>query len=309
MDTKKICNRNDEEWGDFVTRYETILENTAIQSSVILYSVANAKDYLRVCEVGVGCGLAARMFVTGIMKKGATYFASDLADGMNKSFTEGFKSSDLALNPKIKYEWIEEAKDVDVSDYVEKEERGIERRIFHLKANNEKLPYSDEVFDCYLSSLSLNLVDNHKNQLSECFRVLQKGAVAGFTVLGRIEKCNYVTLVPEVIQSLGHEIKPITTHKHPAHLGDRKALENDFREAGFSSVKSYYTNINFILKDQLDLYKFMADAPPTKHFFENLDDEQMEEFMTEYKKQYNERFGLETSDPLEWEILVVIAIK
>lgn len=107
------------------------------------------------------------MFASGIMKKGATYFASDLADGMNESFAEGFKNSDLALNPKIKYEWIDETETVNVSEYAEKEERGVDRKICHLKANNENLPYPDEVFDCYLSSLSLNLVNNHKNQLSE----------------------------------------------------------------------------------------------------------------------------------------------
>ncbi|CAI2376370.1 unnamed protein product [Moneuplotes crassus] len=246
MDHQEHFNRNDKAWGSIAEKYESVLENTTIQSSVTLYSLTNAKDAERICEVAVGPGQASRMFVSSIMKKGASYFASDIADGMNERFTKGFQDSDLASNPKVGYEWVETEEEVDVAGQAGKELRGVDRKVFHLKANNEKLPYASEVFDCYLASLSLNLVNNHKNQISESYRVLQKGGVAGFTVLGRQEKCNYITIIPEVIESLGHILSAPKDRPHPTYLADRKKIEKDFKEAGFSSVKSYYTNkLNF----------------------------------------------------------------
>ncbi|CAI2368862.1 unnamed protein product [Moneuplotes crassus] len=305
---KEACDKNDREWGCYSDTYQAVLENTTIQSSMILYSITRAKDHSRICEVAVGCGLASRMFVSNIMKKNAVYFASDIADGMNKNYAEGFKNSDCALNPKIKYEWIEDSESVNVSELCENEEREIDKKVFHLKANNEELPYPDESFDCYLSSLSLNLVDNHMNQLNESYRVLKEGGTAGFTILGRYEKCNYITFIPDVVKSLGHEFAP-TTIKHPAYLGDKDDLEKDMKKVGFRSVKTYYTKINILFQNEMELFKFMANCPATRHCLDKLTEEEMEEFMVEYKKQYDEKFGFATSDPLEWEILVAIAVK
>lgn len=304
----KASERNSKEWGNFADRYESILENTTMQSSIILYSITRAKDYNRICEVGVGCGLSARMFISNVMKKGAFYFGSDIADQMNQNFEERYRKSDLPLNSDIKYQWIEDSEAVDVQKYADDMGRDVGKKVFHLKADNEKLPYPDQSFDCYLSSLSLNLVNNHKNQLAESYRVLEKGGVAGFTVLGRFEKCNYITFIPEVLSSMGHDIG-ITDLKHPTHLGDRDLVEKDAKEAGFSSVKTYFTNINILFENDMELFNFMANCPATCHFFDQLDDDQMEDFMVEYKKQYEERFGSKTSDPLEWEILVAIAVK
>ena len=38
-------------------------------------------------------------------------------------------------------------------------------------ANNEALPFKDGQFDCYIANLSLMLVDNYKNMLTEALRV------------------------------------------------------------------------------------------------------------------------------------------
>lgn len=45
------------------------------------------------------------------------------------------------------------------------------RLVVGAVANNECLPFEDGTFDCYLANLSLMLVDNYKNQLSEALRV------------------------------------------------------------------------------------------------------------------------------------------
>ncbi len=62
-----------------------------------------------------------------------------------------------------------------------------DRFILGAVANNESLPFIDGSFDCYIANLSLMLVDNYKNQLSEALRVTQPGATFGFSIIGRKE--------------------------------------------------------------------------------------------------------------------------
>jgi len=61
------------------------------------------------------------------------------------------------------------------------------RLVISRLANNESLPFKNETFDCYISCLSLMLVDNHTNMLREALRVTQRGAPLAFSVWGRKE--------------------------------------------------------------------------------------------------------------------------
>ena len=56
--------------------------------------------------------------------------------------------------------------------------------VYGCRANNELLPFDDGVFDAYVANLSLQLVNNPKNMLSETFRVLESGSSACFTIWG-----------------------------------------------------------------------------------------------------------------------------
>lgn len=248
------------------------------------------------------------MFISDMMKEDSYYFASDISEKMNDKFKEGFAKSDCSLNKKTEYNWLEDSEKIDVIDKVSKLDESIKKKIFHHRANNECLPYTKESFDCYLASLSLNQVNNHKNMLAESFRVLEKGGVAGFTVVGRLENCNYVTFLPEVVKSLGHDFSG-TEDQHPSDLSDKDVLEKDIREAGFSSVKTYYTKANVIFRNDMELFQFNSVAPLVKQWIEPLDSEEIEELMVEYKKQYEEKFGKKTSEPVELEILVAVAVK
>ena len=197
------------EWNSFSQKYEDEVEHATIQSSIILYSLTKAKEYSKICEVGVGCGLASRMFISNIMKADSSYFTSDISDEMNRLYYENFEKCDSAFNPKVKLSWIKEKTDyVDTEKLIEEIGSEISRKIFVVQADNEKLPYLDSTFDLYLSSLSLMLVNNHKNQLAEAYRVLQPGGKAGFTVIGRPENSNYLSFIPDLVKACGHEIPP-----------------------------------------------------------------------------------------------------
>jgi ubiquinone/menaquinone biosynthesis C-methylase UbiE len=66
--------------------------------------------------------------------------------------------------------------------------------VIACKSDSQNLPFANEQFDCYLANLSLHLVDNPLSQIRECFRILEHGGLAGFTIWGRREYCKIFTI-------------------------------------------------------------------------------------------------------------------
>jgi len=98
-------------------------------------------------------------------------------------------------------------------------------------ANAESLPFKDASFDAYFSNLCLMHVHNHRNQLKECFRVLQPGARAAFSVWGRPERSAAFSLFYDCLKEVGGE----QPHRLGFHLGeDPQILVNDMTQAGFT---------------------------------------------------------------------------
>lgn len=301
------CKTIKTEWDEFAECYEQYAENLTIQSSVVLYSLTSAFTADRICEVAVGCGKAARMFIAELMKDGAVYFASDISEEMIKIFEKRFDTSALARDPKVKLHLVEDNDELDTENLVESVGKDVSKRVFALKANNEKLPYPDGYFDMYLASLSLMLVNDHINQLSEAYRVLQEGGTAGFTVWGRRENSNYFTFLPEILKVC--EIELPSQSRSPFHLGDKDQLEKDIRDAGFKEVKMFYTQTNVIFKDVSDFFKLMSQQPFYKSVFQSITKEQHQKVEEELRKQFDERFGPDSNNPMTWELLVCIAKK
>jgi ubiquinone/menaquinone biosynthesis C-methylase UbiE len=293
-------------WDEFVIAYQDFAENITIQSSMMLYSLTHARRFNKICEVGSGCGSAARMFISEIMKHDSVYFASDISTKMNETFKENFDRSDAALNPTIKLHHVEDTKDFNVERLVE-DMGDVTKKCFVLDANNEKLPYPDGYFELYLSNLNLMIVNNHYNQLSEAYRILQEGGVAAFTVWGRPENSSFFTFFPSILKHVG-----IETPKPPRtlfHLGDKEKLEKDVRDAGFKSVKLFYTQTNLIPNSSEELYEFFSHSTNTKDLIANFTEEEATKVKEEMKKQFDEKFSGSTIHPMEWEVLICIAKK
>jgi len=87
-------------------------------------------------------------------------------------------------------------------------------------ANNEALPFADNSFDCYIACLSLMLVDNYEAQLSEAFRVMEKGATCGFNVWGREENLHMFSIFINVFKNNGltYEDLPLKPHFHLSNM-------------------------------------------------------------------------------------------
>ena len=117
---------------------------------------------------------------------------SDISPSMLEVMAQRFKDAGFMKNGDNSY--------FACSEEIEEEPLSFpdEKQGIHVKsyvANNEKLPFASDEFNSYTANLSLMLVDNHKNQLKEAYRVLRNDGIAGFTVWGRRENSSFFTLM------------------------------------------------------------------------------------------------------------------
>ena len=295
-------------WNNFQEDYEANAENVTLQSSMFLYSMTKVRNKQKVCEVGVGCGQAARLYISTLMRPGSSYFASDLSDAMVKTFIDRFNLSDTALNPKVKLSKLEPGESHDYAKLIEDLGDEIERKIFISELNNESLPYPDEFFDCYISNLSLMIVGNHHNQLLEAYRVLQPGGTVGFTVWGRKENTEFFALLPDILEKLDM-FKPPEGHRTHFHLSDKDSLVSDIKEAGFKKVKSYYAPSNVLFEDGNSYMDFFYNSTTMGAILHALTPEQLSLLRQTVCEEFESRFGESTLNPVTWEVLVCIAQK
>ena len=72
------------------------------------------------------------------------------------------------------------------------------------------------------------LVNNHRLQLKEAYRVLRKNGKAGFSIWGRRENTAINTLIYDVAKDLGYE-KSLPIGKSLSHLRDKDEVVEDIK--------------------------------------------------------------------------------
>ena len=235
------------------------------------------------------------MFAQTFMKKGAVYVNTDLSKNMIEIFEENFKNVDATLESLDSWKEVEAIPDG--------------KKVAILRANNESLPFPDGYFDCYVSSLSLQIVDNHKNQLLEAYRVLQEGSIAGFTVWGDYDKCRTFSFLNATMNKLGIECDLPPTIAHSFGLNDRKKLKQDILDAGFKTVKMFSTMCNIGFESD----EFITMGLLRPEFEKVIEDKGLEkeqdELWAKVLKEYEDTFGDHTDEILDFENIVCIAKK
>jgi len=108
-------------------------------------------------------------------------------------------------------------------------------------ADNMRLPFADEMFEAYISNLSLMIVQHRERQLSEAFRVLKPGSRACFTIWGRPENCLQFQIRNQAFINLGREPLKGDDVRYWELQGDHDSIKKMCMEAGFSSdVRIWY---------------------------------------------------------------------
>lgn len=289
----------EEHWDHFAETYEKIADIATLQPAITLYGMTKASQCNRVLEVAAGTGRSGRAFIASIMKKGAVYVATDISKKMIEIYENRFKASDIYECPNVKFEKLDSWSNVEAEED--------KKKVVLLKANNERLPFEDESFDCYIATFSLMLVDNHKNQLAEAYRVLQPGCYAGFSVWGREEYSNQFTFFKRSLAKKGIEVQDATRSNF--HLNDTDKLLSDMKDAGFKYVKLFRTAVNapyYSADDYLVSMKPKFDGIMEDKKFRQEDREELWEFV---KQDCEEQFGENSTRVIDFEAVICIGKK
>ena len=176
-----------------------------------------ASEAKRILEVGCGSGMHTMFFAKTLLKKGGAIVCTDLSERMMFKCREKFEDKDFSSGFSDVKGNSFEIRDEEVLPFdnhsFDLEEEVIKRHlnvldlegklVFGCKANNESLPFKDETFDCYIANLSLQIVEGHKNMLSEALRVVKPGSILGFTVWGRRENFVNFQILEEILEKYG----------------------------------------------------------------------------------------------------------
>ncbi|KAL4479121.1 hypothetical protein ABPG72_008951 [Tetrahymena utriculariae] len=213
-------------WDEFSDEYSSYDSG----SNVLFLSLANMLKIDKrdsILEVGAGTGFLYN-HILNYKKQTAKYVATDISDKMIH-----------IMSKRLKLQYIENQ----VNNYEN----------FNLtiqKANAEQLPFEQESFDCLIGNLCLHITPDPVKMLSESYRVLQKGGVAGFSVWGDDKGLYYYTLIPTVLKEMGQFVQQGRSY---FHLNDRESLIKMMESSGFTNIICWnqFTPFHYITEEEM----------------------------------------------------------
>uniref|UniRef100_A0A7S3NL54 Methyltransferase type 11 domain-containing protein n=1 Tax=Euplotes crassus TaxID=5936 RepID=A0A7S3NL54_EUPCR len=263
---------------------------------MILYHQTLADKCNKILEVGVGTGRSSQMFTQSFMKQGAVYINTDISEKM----IEIFKKNLSVTGYDAEYQ----------DTYTEILPEDDKKKIAILKANNEELPFPDEEFDCYISNLSLHIVNNHHNQLLEAYRVLKPESKAGFTVWGNRSRCRCFTFLEESLKKHDYDYSLDPSIAKSFEISDPVQLRKDTLAAGFKIYKTFVVNLPFASKNPEDFLNFMVKGSFDMYAKEkDFDDATKEDLWNKVSVDFDTQFGPDSPEIPDFEQIVIIATK
>eukprot|EP00347_Sterkiella_histriomuscorum_P001934 403370107 len=304
-------------WDSFASLYDQKIQSVATQPFITLCTQVHLEDSKRILEVACGGGHHSILLASHYLKRGSALVSCDFSKQMMEMTQAKFQDKEVSGSytyvPGNKFKIV--ADEVvpfgDHSFDIEEQlrENGVtenERFVFGCQANNESLPFKDQSFDCYISNLSLMLVDNHMNQLREAFRVTQSGSYLAFTVWGRKEHCNNFSILGEVYENndLGPKEKPAKTNWH---LGqDQQKLKSELESVGFDNIHMWYQPMNFPYRTFEEFYESIFQQPTSAATLATLDEAGKNKIKEDARKLFDERMGKNVLDPESFEVMIVV---
>ncbi|TNV76995.1 hypothetical protein FGO68_gene5570 [Halteria grandinella] len=297
-------------WDKFARVYDQFIQINTLQLFNTLLVHTHAHQRKRILEVACGSGMHSLYLAKTMLQRGAVLVSTDISEemiGMYKEKFEGDEDFTQLKNNKLSIIKGDIENGFNPESYFEDGKRSVVAGL----ANNEALPFTDASFDCYLANLSLMLVDNHLNQLSEALRVTQPGATFGFTVWGRREFVQNMACVHDVFERNGVNIKKSPSGKTPYDLGkDPEALRAVMEGMGYKEIRMWYQKCNFAFKDPEEYVFSILEGTINKAVLSELPEEQAAKIRAEVREEYMKRMGGDhVMDPNHFECLIITAKK
>jgi len=172
----------------------------------------------------------------------------------------------------------------------------IDPRVTFAEGNAEKLhKFENNTQDRYFSNFVLHLTPHGEVMLSEAYRVLKPGGIAGFTVWGKTEISSMPKIIPNVLSEFGIIVKPTTGFL----WGNAEETKKKVANAGFSRVYTWYQFCPFSL-NATEFVNTFLNAPSILDAIVQVDEAKLEQIRKraiEYTQSIldnNELIGLDT---------------
>ena len=120
---------------------------------------------------------------------------------------------------------------------------------------------------------------------------------------GREENSPFFTLLPEIMEEHGVEMKQDRTN---FHLNDK--LDQVIAEAGFKNIKTVYQSVHFN-ESKESIFVKQLFTPTLIKLWETLDDELKQSISEKFLEALEERFGPDTQKMISYESLIAVAEK
>jgi len=234
-----------EYWNEFSKFYGDNIEDSNMQSGVALSRMLKLETAQNILEVGCGTGKLSLHWLQ-ILPPGTKYTSVDISEKM------------IQIAEKRKEDLIHRINEIDHAFKV---------------GNAENLDFiPDESIDVYLAPLCMHLVNDPNKALKEACRVLKKGGVIGFSVLGPSEKNTLFKLFDDRLE----ELKIETPKGRSSHyLGKREDLINLAQANGIKVEFCWEQDVVVEIFEEKDLHK-ITSIPRINQFLNQLDKDSQE---------------------------------
>jgi len=163
-------------------------------------------------------------------------------------------------------------------------------------ADAEELPFKEAEFDCLISSLTYQWVDDLQVAMNEAYRVLKKGGKIAFSTFG-----------PSSLTELKTAFSFLDADNHIIEFGSGMKYFAALKKAGFNKLDIESQKITYLYDDIYELlgsikqigasYPSASGGLKTRTYFERLEN------------IYKAKFGQHGKLPLSWEVLYIKAVK
>lgn len=254
-------------WDAFSRFFQERMEVTTLQLARTLASMLRLPEASAVLEVGAGAGGGALQLLPAL-REDARLVVSDLSPEM------------VALA-----------------------RAALPERVEVQAADACQLPFADESFDRVMANLNLMLVPAPEAALAEAARVLRPGGRAAWSVWGRREQSPMFTLAPRVAQEVGIELPEAPRSNFD--LGERDALREQVRAAGFREVLAWYQPMVRDVGSGSAYVETLAQTPRWQAILGEVSDELEQAFRETLAARVDER--LAEGRPIQLDALLVVA--